>query len=66
MLEQCLNDPARKEKITAAMQEAQDKHGIKSTPSFVINGKETFSGALPYSEFKKKIDAHLPQEKVEQ
>lgn len=66
MLEQCLNDPARKEKITAEMQDAQDKHGIKSTPSFVINGKETFSGALPYSEFKKKIDAHLPQEKVEQ
>ena len=66
MLEQCLNDTGRKEKITAAMQDAQDKHGIKSTPSFVINGTETFSGALPYGEFKKKIDAHLPQEKVEQ
>lgn len=59
-LEACLNDEEAKQAIVAKMEEAQTKYNIQSTPSFVINEKETFSGALPFSEFKKKVDAHMP------
>lgn len=63
-LDACLADEKKKAEIVAKMQEAGDKYKIQSTPSFVINEKETFSGALPFNEFKKKVDTYLTQEKV--
>lgn len=65
-LDACLADDAKKAEIVAKIQEADKKYGIKSTPSFVINEKETFSGALPFAEFKKKVDPYLTQGKADQ
>lgn len=55
-LEACLNDEKKKADIVAAMQEASDKYEVRSTPSFVVNGKTTMSGAMSFSEFKKRIE----------
>lgn len=63
-LESCLNDESMKQGIVTRMQEAKTSYNIESTPSFVINDKETFSGALSFADFKKKVETHLPQEKV--
>ncbi len=65
-LDACLADEKKKADIVTSMQAAQEKYDIKSTPSFVINDKETLSGEMSFDEFKKKIEAHLPQEKVAQ
>ncbi|MCM2344284.1 MAG: DsbA family protein [Alphaproteobacteria bacterium] len=63
-LESCLADESLKQSIVTRMQEAQTKYNIQSTPSFVINDGEVFSGALLFPDFKKKVDAAMPQEKV--
>ena len=63
-LDACLADEDKKKAIVAGMQEAKEKYHIESTPSFVINESETISGALPYSEFKNKIEAFMTKEKV--
>ncbi|MEQ8193897.1 MAG: DsbA family protein [Rhodospirillales bacterium] len=41
---------------------AEQKYQINSTPSFVINDR-TVSGALPFEEFKKIIEAELAKKK---
>lgn len=43
--------------INDIMQVAQN--GISGTPAFVLNNSETLSGALPFSEFRTKIEAAL-------
>ena len=63
-LDACLADEKKKQEIVATMQEAKEKYHIESTPSFVINETEMFSGALPYNEFKNKIEAFMPTEKA--
>lgn len=61
-LDACLADEKMKADVVAKMQAAGEKYNIQSTPSFVINETETISGALPYEEFKKKVDAYLPKQ----
>lgn len=56
-LDACLADEEKKQEIAKNMQDASAKHNIQSTPSFVINDKVTFSGALPFDEFKKRVEA---------
>lgn len=55
-LEACLNDEAKKAEIVKTMQEAGAKHDIRSTPSFVVNDKVTFGGAMTFDDFKKRIE----------
>jgi protein-disulfide isomerase len=62
----CLADPRPVAAVRADLELAR-RHGITSTPTFVIgrlvDGEfvgETFSGAKPYAEFPAKIDALLP------
>ncbi len=56
-LDACLADEKKKQEIVKNMQDASAKHNIQSTPSFVVNDKVTFSGALPFDEFKKRVEA---------
>ena len=49
-------DAGLKRAILTAQEEAEKKMGVKSTPSFIINGKLT-PGAVPYGEFEKAVDA---------
>lgn len=56
-LDACLADEKKKQEIVKNMQDASAKHNVQSTPSFVINDKVTFAGALPFEEFKKRVEA---------
>lgn len=56
-LDACLADEKKKQEIVKNMQDASAKHQVQSTPTFVINDKVTISGALPFDEFKKRIEA---------
>lgn len=52
---ECLANQNLKEGIVARMQSNQTKHGINSTPSFVINGTTVITGALPIDAFDQAI-----------
>lgn len=56
--EDCVDNDALRTGIEAAAAVAHDKHGIKSTPSFLINGTRV-PGALPFEDFKDIIDKAL-------
>lgn len=49
-------DAALKRAILTDQEEGEKKHGVNSTPTFVMNGKTT-SGALSYDDFAKAVDA---------
>lgn len=51
--EACMNSPDIKVQIAKRMEEAQSKWKISSTPSFVVNDKETISGAVKIEEFER-------------
>lgn len=45
------------EAIVQIRQDAVSQHQISSTPSFVVNGNKTFSGALSFDEFLAELNA---------
>ena len=45
------------ETIVQLRQDAESKHAISSTPSFVVNNDKTFSGALSFDEFLAELNA---------
>ncbi len=55
----CLENKELQDGITNRMKGVQQQWNITSTPSFVLNNKNTISGALPYVEFKKHLDTEL-------
>lgn len=55
--DECLDSGRSAEKVKANMADAE-KVGVNGTPSFFINGRP-MSGAIPFDEFKKVIDAEL-------
>jgi protein-disulfide isomerase len=54
----CLQKKDLLEAIQTTAQNAGEMYKVKSTPSFVINGK-TYSGNLPYEKLKTIIDEEL-------
>jgi protein-disulfide isomerase len=56
-LENCLDDPTIVAKV-ARMVQARSDLGIRSRPSFSINGK-IFQGSLPYQTFAQVLDGFL-------
>ena len=52
-----MDSPAGNNRINATGQEAVSRYGLTGTPTFVINGTALESGALPYDELAKKLDA---------
>ncbi|HEY8964729.1 MAG TPA: DsbA family protein [Alphaproteobacteria bacterium] len=56
----CLNDKELEDSLMAAVQDAAEKKGVNSTPTFIFNdGAATIQGARPYAEFKATIDELL-------
>jgi protein-disulfide isomerase len=53
----CMDSNAENDRINATGQEAMRRYGLTGTPTFVINGTALESGALPYDELAKKLDA---------
>ncbi len=54
----CLQDDALARAMVAVYQENAEEHGIRSTPSFIIDG-ELITGAKTYEEFAAIIDSKL-------
>ncbi len=56
-VEACLADEALADRLLALRLEAQDRYGIDSTPTFVING-EVIPGLLPIETFAELIQGY--------
>ena len=56
--EACLTNQELLDGLTSVRQRAADNFGVKSTPTFFING-EIFRGARTIEEFAEKLDPHL-------
>ena len=56
----CRADKALQDSIVQSRFEGENKHGVESTPSFVIGGK-TYKGVLAFDAFKKAVDPLLPK-----
>jgi protein-disulfide isomerase len=56
----CLADEAVKQKIIGSAEQADKAFGVKSTPTFVVNGI-VIEGERSFDEFKKIFDAVLPK-----
>ncbi len=54
----CLADKALEDAILSARLEGQQKYGVKSTPSFIINGR-VYSGNKSVEEFAAILDPLL-------
>ena len=57
-IENCLDDQSLLTAIEAKAKEAERLLGVKSTPTFFINGK-IVAGNLPYKDFKELFDKAL-------
>lgn len=60
-LEACLNDQDGIDHINMVSAEANQRYGVRSTPSFVING-QIVTGAVPLAELESVITPLLPAE----
>jgi protein-disulfide isomerase len=60
----CMGNRQMESQILANRLEGQNKHGVRSTPSFVVGGA-THAGARTFEEFKALIDPLLPAGKTE-
>ena len=56
-LDEIMQNRAYLEAIVQIRQDAVSRHQISSTPSFVVNGDKTFSGALSFDEFLAELNA---------
>lgn len=54
----CMRDKELSRAMVAVYRENAEEHGIRSTPSFIIDG-DLISGAMDYEEFSAIIDAKL-------
>jgi protein-disulfide isomerase len=50
-----MSDKALETKILTTRMEAERRYQVKSTPSFIVNGRKLSGGALPYAEFEKAL-----------
>ncbi len=57
--EDCRSDAALEARIFSTMLEAQNTYDVKSTPTFIINGKKQ-EGSLHFEAFSKSLDKLLP------
>ena len=55
--DEIMQNRAYLEAIVQIRQDAVSRHQISSTPSFVVNGDKTFSGALSFDEFLAELNA---------
>jgi protein-disulfide isomerase len=56
----CRADKALQDSIVQSRFEGENKHGVESTPSFVIGGKN-YKGVLAFDAFKKTVEPLLPK-----
>jgi protein-disulfide isomerase len=59
-IDKCLTDDAMKKKIVTRIQDGEKLYGMKSTPTFIINGKAE-SGDMDYDTFFNLVKDLLPK-----
>jgi protein-disulfide isomerase len=59
-IDKCLTDNAMVKKIVTRQKEGEERYGIKSTPTFIINGKAE-SGDMDYDTFYNLVKDLLPK-----
>lgn len=52
----CVSDKAIETRLLTTRMEAEQRYEVRSTPTFIINGRK-LTGALPYAEFEKVLAA---------
>ena len=62
-MQQCIDNKAEDARINKVAAEAEDRYHINATPTFIIDGMLQPSGALPYEQLSKIIDAELAKKK---
>ncbi|HXS07292.1 MAG TPA: thioredoxin domain-containing protein [Rhizomicrobium sp.] len=61
--EQCIANKAEDERINKVSLEAQQKYNLTGTPTFVVDGIPQSSGAVPYEQLAKVLDAAIAKKK---
>jgi protein-disulfide isomerase len=61
--EQCIANKAEDERINKVSAEAEQKYNLTGTPTFVVDGVPQSTGAVPYAELAKILDAALAKKK---
>ncbi len=61
--EQCIASKAEDERINKVSAEAEQKYNLTGTPMFVVDGAPQPSGALPYADLAKILNAALAKKK---
>jgi protein-disulfide isomerase len=61
--EQCIANKAEDERINKVSAEAEQKYQLTGTPTFVVDGIPQSSGAVPYADLAKVLDAALAKKK---
>ena len=61
--EQCIANKAEDERINKVSQEAEQKYNLTGTPTFVVDGVPQSSGAVPYEQLAKVLNAALAKKK---
>lgn len=60
-MDACLSDRDMVDAVLRMRLEGEQQYGVDSTPTFVVGGRR-HSGAIPFEEFAKILDALLPKE----
>ena len=61
--EQCIANKAEDERINKVSAEAEQRYSLTGTPTFVVDGIPQSSGAVPYKDLAKVLDAALAKKK---
>ena len=61
--EQCIANKAEDERINKVSAEAEQRYHLTGTPTFIVDGVPQSSGAVPYEQLAKIIDAALAKKK---
>ncbi len=61
--EQCIANKAEDERINKVSAEAEQKYNLTGTPTFVVDGVPQSSGAVPYDQLAKILDAEIAKKK---
>jgi protein-disulfide isomerase len=61
--EKCIANKAEDERINKVSAEAEQKYNLTGTPTFIVDGVPQSSGAVPYADLAKVLDAALAKKK---
>lgn len=58
-VDKCIENKAEDDRINKVQTEAESHYSINATPTFLLNGNNIGSGALPFEQLSQSLDAEL-------